>query len=269
MDPTAYILTLMSDLTFDNKIRMVEAIVQEIYQEYLPLGSHLLPKEFQRFLVLWNRAVDQTIGSWDSEAKREFKKSPEGAAYQQEYREFCKKYATEVEAVLDYQLSAGKEESVPPPPDDESVESPDDESVAPPPPEEAAPALLNVTRYTGTMRVALAPYEDGRQIFPNIVKRSPILDAQPAATDLSKYWKHYPHCCYVIGPYAFSSHFLSHDAAFAFALGRYTIITHKTGSTLYYFGNYIEGRSFAPYQSIMANEYSTWHGSTSHGSIIH
>lgn len=267
MDPTTYILTLMSDLSFDDKIRMVEDIVKEIYKEYLPLGAHLLPLEFQRFLVLWNRAVEQAVGSWDIDAKKEFKKRPEGETYAQEYRELCKKYATEVEAVLDYQLSMQEDESIAPP-DTESL-PPDDESVTPPPPEEPRPAKLTFTRYSDTMRVALAPYHDGRQIFPNIVKKSAILDAQPAPYDLTTYWKHYPHCCFVIGSSVFSAHFLSHQAAFAFALGRYTIITHKTGGTLYYFGHYIDGRSFAPYQTKSASEYSTWHGSTSHGSTSH
>ena len=247
MDPTGYILSLMSDLSFDEKIRMVEQIVDEIYQEYLPLGSHLLPTEFRRFLVLWNRTIEREMGSWDRDAKREFKKRPEAAAYLEEYRQFCEKYATEVAAVVAYQreMSEGPDatpvatltsisedsesEDTPPPPPYESEEEP-------PPPPPPPPAYQSPS--TQCMSVAFAPYMEGSQII--------------------KEWKHYPHCRFLAGTHVFSAHFPNKEAAFNYALGRYTIITHSNREgDPYYFGFYRPGKSLAPHH----RNYSTWYRS--------
>jgi len=262
MDPTSYILSLMSDLTFDEKIRMVEQIVDEIYQEYLPLGSHLLPTEFKRFLVLWNRAVEKEMGSWDREAKREFKKRPEAQAYLEEYGQFCEKYATEVAAVLAYQRdatatatatatklepmregdadadadAAGEEDDEPPPP-------PPPLPVAPPVAKPVAPPVAKPTPRQD-ITVAFAPYMEGSQKHE---------------------WKHYPHCRFLAGTHVFSAHFPTKEAAFSYALGRYTIVTHSNRKEdPYYFGFYRPGKSFAPHQTVCSRYYSTWHSSVSY-----
>ena len=256
MDPTGYILSLMSDLTFDEKIRMVEQIVDEIYQEYLPLGSHLLPTEFKRFLVQWNRAIEKEMGSWDSEAKREFKRRPGAEAYLQEYRLICEKYATEVAAVVAYQREAASASSdaaavteVEPISEDDT--DTDDEPPPPPPvaPPVATPVATPVAPLRQDMTVAFAPYTEVSQI----------------QTSPKAYWKHYPHCRFLAGTHLFFAHFPTKEAAFSYALGRYTIVTHSNRKEdPYYFGFYRPGKSFAPHQTVCSRNYSTWHGSVAY-----
>jgi hypothetical protein len=77
-------------------------------------------------------------------------------------------------------------------------------------------------------------------------------------------WKHYPHCRFLAGTHVFFAHFPKKEAAFTYALGRYTIVTHsnKEGDP-YYFGFYRPGKSFAPHQTTCSRNYSTWHSSIS------
>lgn len=74
-------------------------------------------------------------------------------------------------------------------------------------------------------------------------------------------WKHYPHCRFLAGTHVFSAQFPNKEAAFNYALGRYTIITHSNREgDPYYFGFYMPGKSFAPHQTTSRN-YSTWYRS--------
>lgn len=96
--------------------------------------------------------------------------------------------------------------------------------------------------------MAFAPYMEGSQIVPQ-----------------KHEWKHYPHCRFLAGTHVFSAHFPTKEAAFSYALGRYTIVTHSNRKEdPYYFGFYRPGKSFAPHQTVCSRYYSTWHSSVSY-----
>jgi len=72
---------------------------------FLPVGSHLLPQEFQTFISDWNKAIFTMYGSHVGEARKQFKREyPETwAEYRSIFSEFQSKYAAEVEALKAYQ----------------------------------------------------------------------------------------------------------------------------------------------------------------------
>jgi hypothetical protein len=73
--------------------------------DFLPLGSHLLPKDYQDFLYSWNKEIASREGDWEGSERAAFKKNwPEDwAAYLAENRRFIRVYAAEVDQVKAYQ----------------------------------------------------------------------------------------------------------------------------------------------------------------------
>jgi len=72
---------------------------------FLPVGSHLLPQDFQTFISEWNNAIFTIYGSHVGEARKQFQREyPETwAEYRSTFAAFQSKYAAEVEALKAYQ----------------------------------------------------------------------------------------------------------------------------------------------------------------------
>jgi len=83
--------------------------------EFLPLGSHLLPKDYEDFLYSWNKEIASREGEWLGSGRAAFKKNwPEDwAAYLAENRRFIKLYAAEVAKVKAYQAEHKDDPSSP------------------------------------------------------------------------------------------------------------------------------------------------------------
>lgn len=87
--------------------------------DYLPLGGHLLPEEFQTFLVDWNMAIaaySSEVGedAWQGESRREYQKdNPElWEAYMAEFKRLNTRYSAEVKALKNYQKEYQKMEAL-------------------------------------------------------------------------------------------------------------------------------------------------------------
>jgi hypothetical protein len=87
--------------------------------DYLPLGGHLLPEEFQTFLVDWNMAIaaySSEVGedAWQGESRREYQKdNPElWEAYMAEFNRLNTRYSAEVKALKAYQKEYKKAEAL-------------------------------------------------------------------------------------------------------------------------------------------------------------
>ena len=87
--------------------------------DYLPLGGHLLPEEFQTFLVDWNMAISaysSEVGeeAWQGESRREYQKdNPElWEAYMAEFKRLNTRYSAEVKALKAYQKEYQKMEAL-------------------------------------------------------------------------------------------------------------------------------------------------------------
>jgi len=72
---------------------------------FLPVGSHLLPEDFQTFISNWNKAIFTMYGSHVGDARKQFQREyPETwAEYRSTFAAFQSKYAAEVEALKAYQ----------------------------------------------------------------------------------------------------------------------------------------------------------------------
>ena len=76
------------------------------YEEYLPLGADILPTQFKRFLVRWNKEIKKEMGSWGEKGVKAafLAANPERAmAYEGEYHYMKETYAKDIEAVKAYQ----------------------------------------------------------------------------------------------------------------------------------------------------------------------
>ena len=82
-----------------------KAQLTELEDEFLPLGSHLLPGDFTWFLALWNAEITDACGDWRGANRREFKQRfPEKwAAFTEEKRKYLALYPARVEALKKYQ----------------------------------------------------------------------------------------------------------------------------------------------------------------------
>jgi hypothetical protein len=88
-------------------------------QAYLPLGGHLLPYEFQNFLIEWNMAISATSpevdeDAWKGESRRQYQKDhPElWESYMAEFRRLNTLYSVEVKALKEYQKAYKKVEEL-------------------------------------------------------------------------------------------------------------------------------------------------------------
>jgi len=84
---------------------------EEDEDDYLPVGAHLLPQEFQDFLCNWNKTIAGTMGDWLGEPRHLFDKIyPEvSQRWKDENRRLSKLYATELAALKAYQKEWLKE----------------------------------------------------------------------------------------------------------------------------------------------------------------
>lgn len=86
--------------------------------DYLPLGGHLLPEEFQTFLAGWNMeiAAHSSVSgeeAWQGESRRNYQENyPElWEAYQAEFKRLNALYSAEVKAIKAYQKNYLKMEA--------------------------------------------------------------------------------------------------------------------------------------------------------------
>jgi hypothetical protein len=88
---------------------LIEAADQE-EDNYLPVGGHLLPEDFQRFLSTWNRIIAASTGDWIGEPRETYRlQNPElWHHFRVQLKTFTKRYPAELEALKAYQVSAGR-----------------------------------------------------------------------------------------------------------------------------------------------------------------
>jgi hypothetical protein len=74
-------------------------------EEYLPLGSHLLPQDYQYFLYSWNKMLTEVMGDWQGEPRAAYKKAYplSWKGYIVENKRFRNLYKAEVEQLIAYQ----------------------------------------------------------------------------------------------------------------------------------------------------------------------
>ena len=99
------------------------AAAEEDRENHLPLGSHLLPKDYEDFLYSWNKAIATAPGcrSWNG-ISRDIYKINNKEAWKQwvaKNKEFRTRYAAEVAQLIAYQASHSTDDS-----DDEVDELP-------------------------------------------------------------------------------------------------------------------------------------------------
>jgi len=75
--------------------------------DFLPVGSHLLPSDFQDFLRNWNQTIAASTGDWLGEPRQTYKaENPEQwQQFRSELKELSALYAEEVAAVKAYQAT--------------------------------------------------------------------------------------------------------------------------------------------------------------------
>lgn len=75
-------------------------------EDYLPVGSHLLPHDFRQLLICWNRDMFEKVGCWYSKEMKEIyrKAYPTAwAAFRVEFLSFKKLYSDNIAALKAYQ----------------------------------------------------------------------------------------------------------------------------------------------------------------------
>lgn len=79
--------------------------------DYLPLGGHLLPHEYQEFLFNWNKTIANANGSWLGTARQRYKaEHPEQwMQWIAENKLMLEKYLAETDAVKAYQAEHPEE----------------------------------------------------------------------------------------------------------------------------------------------------------------
>ena len=91
------------------------SLLEEKEDDFLPVGSHLLPNEFQEFLRGWNKTIAAATGDWLGEPRETYRQqNPEiWQHFRDELKRLSGIHATEVAAVKAYQASpAGKAEAL-------------------------------------------------------------------------------------------------------------------------------------------------------------
>jgi len=86
-------------------IEAADAKQDEEEDNYLPVGSHLLPEDFQSFLRSWNQTIAASTGDWLGEPRQAYKaQNPEQwAQFNMELKRLSRLYAADVAAVKAYQ----------------------------------------------------------------------------------------------------------------------------------------------------------------------
>ena len=83
---------------------------QEVDEDFLPLGGHLLPLEYQLFLCRWNKTIATYCGGidedgWTGENRKKYRMAfPEAwKSWQNAARVYMRRYKKEVDALKAYQ----------------------------------------------------------------------------------------------------------------------------------------------------------------------
>lgn len=73
--------------------------------DFLPLGSHLLPKDYQDFLYTWNKEITSREGDWEGSERAAYKKNypADWEVFRLENRRLMTLYAAQVDQVKAYQ----------------------------------------------------------------------------------------------------------------------------------------------------------------------
>ena len=91
------------------KAEVAAAAAEEDRENHLPLGSHLLPQDYQDFLYSWNKAIATAPGcsTWNGADRQTYKSTNKEAwaKWVAQNKDFRKRYAAEVEQVIAYQAS--------------------------------------------------------------------------------------------------------------------------------------------------------------------
>ena len=126
VDPTPSPSSSIPEPNLDDMVLPRHSLLEEAYPDqeedeeednFLPVGSHLLPDEFQSFLRGWNQTIAASTGGWLGEPRETYKlQNPEiWAQFSAELKRLTRLYATEVAAVKTYQASSeGKAEAATP-----------------------------------------------------------------------------------------------------------------------------------------------------------
>ena len=101
-------------------------------EDFLPIGHHLLPQEYQDFLYTWNKTITDTTGWWNGKPRKLYKilNPEEWAGFNNENKRLMILYSKEVAALKAYQSTYVEESSVgdslpPLPPSPESNSEPE------------------------------------------------------------------------------------------------------------------------------------------------
>jgi hypothetical protein len=99
----------------DDMTPPARSLVEEVYadsededdepDDYLPLGSHLLPEDFQSFLRSWNQTITASTGHWLGEPRKVYKQQnpDQWNKFSLELKRLSILYAADVAAVKAYQ----------------------------------------------------------------------------------------------------------------------------------------------------------------------
>ena len=106
-------------------------------EEYLPLGAHLLPQDYQDFLYTWNKAIALMYGDWVRSGRDAYKREYPFMykIFMEENKNFKKIYSAQVEQVKAYQAEHKDDDSVDEPVDLPPVQEVEVEPEAQPQPE--------------------------------------------------------------------------------------------------------------------------------------
>lgn len=85
---------------------LIEAADAE-QEDYLPVGAHLLPEDFQEFLWNWNKTIADSAGDWRGEPRQAYKlENPEKwRQFRVGLKQFTRCYPADLEALKAYQAS--------------------------------------------------------------------------------------------------------------------------------------------------------------------
>ena len=101
-------------------------------EDFLPIGHHLLPQQYQNFLYTWNKTITDTTGWWNGPPRKLYKMlhPDDWAGFNNENKRLMVLYSKEVAALKLYQSTYVEEsavgDSLPPlPPSPESNSEPE------------------------------------------------------------------------------------------------------------------------------------------------
>ena len=112
MTPPAYSLIEAADAEQASLVEAADRAKENA--DYLPVGAHLLPEDFQSFLRGWNKTIVASTGDWLGEPRKAYKRANPDiwAGFVAENKRLMALYPTELAALKAYQASPeGKAEA--------------------------------------------------------------------------------------------------------------------------------------------------------------